>query len=126
MLTNKSMRLIDYASKYAHKSVGKNIHVSLLVIRNKVISAGFNNYLKTHPKGPINRLQFLHSELDCIRRFNFRENNISRATLYNFRFSRRNLNKLLLSKPCLECDKLCNVFGIRKIIYSSPEGMVEC
>ena len=118
-------KLIRVALKHAHKSVGKNIHVSLLVIRNKVISFGYNNYLKTHPKGPIDRFYFLHSELDCIRKFNFRENNIKRATLYNFRFARNNLSNLLLSKPCIECMKLCEAFGIRKIYYSSEDGMVE-
>jgi hypothetical protein len=105
--------------------VGKNSHVSLLVIRNKVISYGVNNYLKTHPKGPIDRLQFIHSELDCIRKFNFRENNINKAVLYNFRFSRLNLNNLLMSQPCVGCLKLAQTFNIRCIFYSTPEGMVE-
>jgi hypothetical protein len=124
-LLTKDKRLIEFARKFAHKSVGKNSHVSLLVIRNKVISYGVNNYLKTHPKGPIDRLQFIHSELDCIRKFNFRENNINKAVLYNFRFSRLNLNNLLMSQPCVGCLKLAQTFNIRCIFYSTPEGMVE-
>ncbi len=123
-MDNKVKRLVEYARKHVHKSVGINAHVSLLVIRNKVISCGVNNYLKTHPKGPTDRLQFIHSELDCIRRFNFRENKINRATLYNFRFLRANLNNLMMAKPCGGCQKLAQTFGIKRIFYSTQEGII--
>lgn len=117
-------RLEQIARKHACKSTGKNIHVSLLVIRNKVISWGRNSYEKTHPRGGKNRLYFVHSELNCITRFNFRENKISRATLYNFRFSKKD-SGLLLAAPCENCIQLCTAFGIRKIKFSTPYGMCE-
>jgi tRNA(Arg) A34 adenosine deaminase TadA len=119
----KEERLIEYALKYAHKSVGKNIHVSLLVIRNKIINHGVNSYLKTSPLGGKDRFYFVHSELSCIKRFNFRENNIKKATLYNFRFAKKDCG-LLLSRPCENCFVLCKTFGIRRIAYSTENGIV--
>ena len=125
-ISPKHSRLIDYALKYAHKSVGKNIHVSLLVIRNKTIAYGVNSYNRTHTdNGRFGyRFNFIHSELDCIRRtIQTGQINFKRYTLYNFRFGRVRAD-LLMSKPCMYCMNLCHTFGIRKIYYSTPNGLV--
>lgn len=120
----KQDKIIQTALKYAYRSVGRNIHVSLLVIRNKVISWGVNSYLKTSPKSYKNRFFFIHSEWDAIRRFNHRENNIRRASLYNFRFARLD-SSLLISKPCDDCYKLVTSFGVRSIFYTTENGLVQ-
>lgn len=119
----KPENYIEIARKYIKKCEGKCQHVSLLLIRNKILSVGVNNYIKTHPFAHHNNYRYshIHSELDCIRRFPWRQHDMKRASLVNLRFARAT-DGLLLSRPCHNCLNLIAAFNIKEVVFSTPTG----
>lgn len=122
-MLKQEQKFVDFARKYVTKCDGKCQHISLLVIRNKILSVGQNSYRKTHPLSYYHGYKYCrtHSELLAIAKFPFRNNDINKATLINIRFARAN-SGLLLSKPCLSCQNLIAAFSIRQTIFSTPTG----
>lgn len=122
MFSSKEQKFVDVARKYINGE-SKNQHVSLLVIRNKILSVGVNDYIKTHTFAHSNNYRYshIHSELSCLRRFPWRNFDIKKATIINLRFARKD-NSLLLSRPCFNCLDLIGSFGVKYIIYSTPNG----
>jgi tRNA(Arg) A34 adenosine deaminase TadA len=118
-------KLITLARQNANFEA-KNVHVSILTHKNKVISVGRNDYNKTSSafvdfyRETHNRI---HSEMDCIKRArNYRH--LSKCALWNFRFARKN-NGLLLSMPCNGCMQLINLFDIKQVYFTTPYGVSE-
>lgn len=116
-------KFIEFARKHVKYCVGKNQHISLLVIRNKIICVGFSNYVKTHTYASYNNYKYahIHSELSAICRFPWRQYDITKSTLINIRFAKAN-NGLLLSRPCHNCLNLIAGFNIKQVIFSTPTG----
>lgn len=116
-------KLVSLAFKHANFEA-KNVHVSIITHKNKVIAVGSNNYIKTSPafldiyKDKFNRL---HSEAVAIKKARYYRY-LNKCSLWNFRFSRRD-NGLLLSMPCENCMKLIQLFELRSVYFSTPYGV---
>lgn len=109
-----------------------------LVIRNEVISVGYNSD-KSHPMqkrfGKNSESIFKHAEVDAIvgALKHIDEDLLKRSTLYVFRVKRKNKGDLTwvdgLAEPCPGCKRAIEHFGIKKVLYStdSPElyGIIE-
>ncbi len=115
-------KFIPIARKISVKSDARQLHVSLIILRNKVICAGWNS-LRTHPFAYYSKYKYsyIHSELSALTKFNHRENNIEKCTMINIRLARAN-DGLLIAKPCPSCLDLVASFGIKTIFYSVPGG----
>lgn len=122
----KPEKFVEIARKYTKKCDGKCLHISLIVQKNKILSIGYNSYLRTHPFAYKNNYKYgrIHSELLAITKFPYWEYDIQKCTLINFRFARAT-NGLLLSKPCLSCLNLIIGFSVKEVVYSTPDGFVK-
>ena len=116
MNERKFKRLSKIALPYALNNDRAKRHVSLILVRNKVISIG-TNQLKSHPKAKKigYRYDEVHSELDALLRCKERQN----LELFNFRFNR--FADARLSRPCSLCTPWCKLI-FDKIYYSTPTG----
>lgn len=110
-----SKRLIDLPDA-RHK------HFSFLMLRNKIISFGYNLSFTTHPISHKYNYRFssLHSELKCILEFPYPNRMLKNYTLVNVRIMAN--GDIGYSKPCKHCQKLLKDFGIHKIYYSRFDG----
>lgn len=112
-------KVIQISINLKHVPTKKNRHFSFLVRKNNILSIGWNNYLKTHPmafKFNYNS-RAIHSELACL----LNSDKIDRKSyMVNVRIGQN--NKLLLSKPCENCQSLLLHHGITNVVYSTREG----
>jgi hypothetical protein len=116
MNERKFKKLAKIALPYALNSDRTKRHVSLILVRNKVISIG-TNQLKSHPQAKKigYRYDEVHSELDALLRCKERQN----LQLVNFRFNRFAATRL--SRPCDLCTPWCKLI-FDKIYYTTPTG----
>lgn len=91
-------------------------HVSLIVVRNRIISIGTNQH-KSHPRARQigYRYDEVHSELDALIRCKERKN----LELVNFRFNR--FGEMRISRPCDLCAPWCKMMFDR-IYFSTRTG----
>lgn len=117
-------KLIEQARMLAHYCEGRCRHVSFLMIRNKIVSIGLNSYRKTHVLADkFGHLGAnIHSELSACVNLP-RSIDITRTTLYNVRI--RTDGKVALSMPCRCCSKLILAYNIRRVYYSTNQGLFE-
>lgn len=104
---------------------------SCLVLRNEVISIGFNSD-KSHPiQKKFSRNSesiFKHAEIDCIINAlkHIEKDELQKATLYIYRVKKQNKEDRSwvdgLSKPCNGCCKAIEHFGIKKVVFSTDEN----
>ena len=109
-----------------------------LVIRNEVISVGFNSE-KSHPMqkrfGKNSESIFKHAEVDAILGAlrHIDSDLLKRSTLYVFRVKKKNKGDMTLvdgmAEPCSGCKKAIEHFGIKKVVYSTDRpdmyGIIE-
>jgi len=89
-------------------------HISFLARRNKILSVGINDKTCTHPMSTT-QFQRLHSEVDAISRIKDKKI-LSRLKLINVRINKH--YEFRLSKPCPSCELLCQVVGIKQVIFT--------
>jgi len=102
-----------------------------LVLRNEIISVGFNSD-KSHPlqarfsKNPDSI--FKHAEVDCIINAlkHIDKEDLGNSTLYVYRVKRQHKGGLDwvdgMSEPCPGCKKAIQHFGIKKVVYSTDDS----
>jgi deoxycytidylate deaminase len=115
--------LLKLALKHADFNE-RNVHVSILTHKNKVISVGRNFYTKTSSAfGDLYKdTHFrIHSEADCIRKARYYKH-LNKCAIWNFRFAKAD-DGLLLSMPCNSCMKLIQSFELRSVYFSTPYGI---
>ena len=101
-----------------------------LVIRNEIISIGYNSY-KSHPlqKRFSKNIEaiFKHAEVDCIVNAlrHVDSSDLERATLYVYRVKKLTKDHVYwsdgYSEPCCGCKQAIEHFKIKKVIYSTEE-----
>ena len=101
-----------------------------LVIRNEIISIGYNSY-KTHPlqKRFSKNIEaiFKHAEVDCIINAlrHVDPSDLERSTLYVHRVKKLTKDHDYwsdgYSEPCCGCKQAINHFKIKKVVYSTEE-----
>jgi len=100
-------------------------HFSFIFDKNRLISIGFNNPNKTHPKNlqigffnrrgeDISHTVGVHSELSAILKLG--EEDCTGLTLVNTRINRN--NQLDFSKPCKGCNSLIRQLNFKKVYFS--------
>ena len=94
---------------------------AILVDKKAIIAANFNS-LKTNPKlCAFYEYPHTHAEAGAILSAGL--NNCRDKILYVVRIRRD--NTLAMAKPCGECQKLIQHVGIKKVFYSTSNGVVE-
>src|SRR5690348_10342880 len=97
-------------------------HFSFILIRNKIVSMGWNMGFKTHPIAHKmgHRYDSIHSELHSINKFPYPTAILAKCKLFNVRVNKK--GKVRLSKPCLKCQKLLSTFNFREVWYTLDGG----
>ena len=96
--------------------------VVALLASKKPISISTNQPNKTHPiSNKDNPYKRLHAEVSCIRKAP--KSKLKNSVLYVWRFGRDGQYKIAI--PCDICMPFIIESGIRKIVYSTPEGYEE-
>jgi deoxycytidylate deaminase len=108
-------QLIDYPD-------GRCRHWSFLVIRNKILSVGWNLSNQTHPLARQYGYRFhcIHSELKAILNLQYTPSIITKCTLINICIMTD--GTLGMSKPCKRCQQLLQDFGVKTIYYTNRQG----
>jgi hypothetical protein len=121
---------IAWALRGRGLQTGRQFHVTVIFHRSRLVSIGYNNYLKSHPAkrfGPFkpfksktpNYHPSLHSEISAICKLGV--DDTSAFTFINIRIDNNgNLNN---AKPCPNCLAVMNKLGFRNIFYSTLEGI---
>lgn len=99
---------------------------AVMVISSKQYIASHNRKNKTHPLIAIhypNFVQSIHAELNALIRYNeIRLGKLPKRTvMYVYREERN--GAVSLAKPCKICQKLMRKAGIKKVYYSTDNGV---
>jgi deoxycytidylate deaminase len=103
---------------------GKYRHVSYLILKNKIISFGYNSQT-THPIALQYGLQHahIHSEMNTISKLPYYSMQykklIQKCDMVNIRLSIS--GNIHMSKPCDACQKVISAFGIKNVYYTTSE-----
>lgn len=119
MHSSKFKKMHHIAKEVALENERQKKHVSLILVRNRIISIGTNHH-KSHPmaKRIGYRYDEVHSELDALIRCKERKN----LELINFRFNR--FGEMRISRPCTLCIPWCKMI-FDKIYYTSDTYSYE-
>lgn len=112
-----------------HPGADKKYHFAFLMIKNRIQSFGYN-MPKTHTFAALHNYPFpsIHAEAMSIMR---RPRGIELRDCYmvNMRLSRLSLRNgepvFRMSKPCVSCEKMLSVMGLRRVIYTTDDGFAE-
>lgn len=131
-------KYMAFAKRLAVNNPMKMKLAACLVIRNEVISVGFNSE-KSHPMqkrfSKNSESIFKHAEVDAIvgALRHIDSDLLKRSTLYVFRVKKKNKGDMTwvdgMAEPCSGCKKAIEHFGIRKVVYSTDSpglyGLIE-
>ena len=131
---NKDKKYMDFVRRLATSNNMKMKLAACLVIRNEIISVGFNSD-KSHPLqkrfSKNNEAIFKHAEVDCIIKALkiVDEEDLKDATLYVHRVKKQNKGDANwvtgMAEPCPGCVKAIEHFGIKRTVYSTDqEGLI--
>lgn len=133
MINSRDEKYMSFTRRMAidnHNSQNRAKLAASLVLRNEVISVGYNSY-KSHPmqKRFSKNIEaiFKHAEVDCIvkalRHVNSEE--LEKATLYVYRVKKFSKDSRFMcdgySEPCCGCKQAISHFKIKKVVYSTEE-----
>ncbi len=127
-MTNFHQRIIEIAAGAISEKPrqDKFNHATLIFNQKRLISIGVNNQYKTHTKAYKDSPEwsFKHSELSCIIRFkNTCGIDLSKTTGFNVRIGKS--GKVLLSRPCILCQKLIIAANFKNFYYTNNLGLFE-
>lgn len=115
--------MYDKFLKQYNSTGAKNTSAIIIDKSGKVLSVGRNSYNKTHPlqkhyavKANLPKKCFLHAEIDAIRKLCY---NSSPHTIIIMREN----NTTLLAAPCPICSLAIKDRGIKKVVYSTKNGL---
>lgn len=115
-------RVVETAVAMADFTGTTQRHFSFIVIRNKIICSGVNKQNKTHPIA--DRFNYyrknIHSELSAILNWPLSNKELSGTSMINIRLDQN--NKIMLSKPCVFCQRLLGSFCLKEVFYSDELG----
>ena len=123
MITEKQYdRLLTVARKnYDRVDNTKIKHFCFVVKGRKILEMGLNS-LKTHPKS--NTAYYtIHAETDVVIKFARRGESLEGKTVVVIRLDADQEPRL--SKPCKHCEALLLENNVKRIFYSTQEGLEE-
>lgn len=111
------LKYFKLAQNVASKSSSYPKMGCVIVKKNRVVSVGFNNREKTHPKSKTMG-HTLHAELHAI--IGVDPADLKGAHVYVFR---EHLNgDLAMAKPCAVCHAVLSAAGVRRVFYTTYGG----
>ena len=126
-MSNRDKKYMDFVRRLATSNNMKMKLAACLVLRNEVISVGFNSD-KSHPLqkrfAKNTDAIFKHAEVDCIIKALkiVDEDDLKNATLYVYRVKKQNKGDTGwvsgLAEPCPGCQKAIEHFGIKRTVFS--------
>ena len=133
MINSRDNKFMAFTRRMAiqnNNSLNRAKLAASLVIRNEIISIGYNSY-KTHPlqKRFSKNIEaiFKHAEVDCIINAlrHVDPSDLERSTLYVHRVKKLTKDHDYwsdgYSEPCCGCKQAINHFKIKKVVYSTEE-----
>ena len=115
-MNNFKYKYAQLAEKMAYKSSYRARVGCAIVNKNTIVSLGFNDGSKTHPKSP-HPFHSLHAEVDAVVSA---RTDMSGSIIYVARILKN--GKLAMSKPCQYCEALLKRSGIKAAWYSTSDG----
>jgi len=127
-LMSFQMRIIQVARQAVKnkKMQDKFNHASIICNKGRILAIGTNNQYKTHPKSWQMEPEwpYIHSEISSIIKLKNKSGiDLSKCDLYNIRIG--NGGNVLLSRPCLNCQKLIIAANFKKVYYTNNWGLFE-
>ena len=127
----KKLIEISYALQPRY-ATGRNFHCTFLLKKSRLLSVGWNNYIKSHPinlnfnykdkNGDDARYHVgLHSEASAWLRYG--QENTSDLTWVNIRIMR--CGGIGLARFCVGCQNLIKQAGFKRAFYSVAGGRFE-
>jgi len=120
-LLNTVIEVANSTPMFAHAKIG-----AAIAIGNTLYGIGYNTK-KSHPiqkKFAINKdMIYPHAEIMAIKNAEKSGINFAHSTLYVARVWKN--GKLSNAKPCISCQKAIKEYNIKKVIYTSDEGIIE-
>lgn len=108
---------VNYATRAVLSKPLQRVSLGAAILKGKkVLSTGTNNENKTSPKAQ-NITKRLHAEFDALRH----NKSFEGATIYVVRIKKD--GSYGMAKPCKHCVKLCRKAGIKKVFYSTQNGI---
>ena len=108
------------------QSIHHSARIGAVVMQKSVVlSAGFNQLGKTHPylrEAGEYFHESLHAEMNAIFKIKNKEK-LEGATVLVYREDRN--GHLAMSRPCEMCQKLLQRYKVKKVIYTTNNGLVE-
>lgn len=127
------MRYINITKEISKLSPFRKYKIGcILVYKKQIIATGYNSY-KTHPLQKVYDIEryseecinahSLHAEMQALLQIRKLPLDKSKITCYTVRVNRR--GEYRNSRPCKSCIKALMDFGIRRLIYSTDDGIAE-
>jgi tRNA(Arg) A34 adenosine deaminase TadA len=114
----KTAREMSFLSSHPEHKLG-----AVIVKGGKIISKSFNQSNKSHTYVKRNGEHYnqnLHAELSCI--FKVKNKELLRGAII-FVYRERKNGDLANSRPCPMCYELIQYYGIKRIIYTTCDGI---
>lgn len=115
------------------KQTGKSFHTTFAFRGNKLLAIGFNNYNKLHPRHKFGEYKpkeksdnckynaCIHSETSCIIKLGLED--CRGISFINLRID--NNDDLAISKPCINCQRLLEQVGYKRVVYYDGKDFLE-
>jgi hypothetical protein len=134
MNTKRIERCIRIAQSLQSFRTGKNLHFSFILKNNQILCYSANDYRHEHLSHKFGKYYPLrqnvkkyiagrHSEGEALRLYlnKFGNNDMSGLTLFNLRLSYE--GKPMISKPCLNCQRIyINPNNFKHVIWTTGVG----
>jgi deoxycytidylate deaminase len=107
---------LKHAAKVANKSEMEHKHGAILVHNDTIIGSGFN-----HKHEHMCHKYSIHAEVDALLKVKAKKRHILQdAEMYVVRIGNTKLQcPLKYSRPCCDCQKVIQKYGIKKVYYST-------
>ena len=117
-------KLIEISRSLKDVPNAHNRHFTFIVRKKRVLSMGWNNGCKTHPKAKELGYRFdnIHSELAAILNFKYPLDTLEKCVLVNVRVNR--FGQLRMAMPCKRCLLWLSSFGLDSIWYTNHCGQI--
>ena len=120
------IRMLEISFENLYKcNGGRSRHFSFICKKSKIVSWGWNSEHKSHPIAMYHgyHAAAIHSELSAYTRFPRHTCDIESCDYYNIRIDR--YNKVCMSKPCKNCQKLIVGINPRRFYFTNEDGKFE-
>lgn len=108
-------KMFQLAQKISQKSPSKFKLGCIIAKRNKVVTVGFNDMAKSHPK-TLDPWKTIHAEFHAL--IGLSESDTKGCVAYVYRETKD--GKPANAKPCDTCQTALKLAGIKKVYYTVP------